>query len=219
MSYWSFSPKIKQNVYQNIFAQKCFSLVLMLACIFTVTGQAATIQPTHTILSLDYSNTDTTVGRTSQINTLPPGASNFITVGGGDVFYIFLVVNPGTMTFTATPTALSGFDVALYLSNGDAISDTGLGTGVFIGSDVGVEGEEDTFTVANLTPGLYYIGVDSFYSSGSQASPTRHQGEYTLTVTGTAVLGDPFAPVPEPSTWLTFGAGIAAIGLNRWRRA
>ena len=190
----------------------------MLACILPVTGQAATIQPTHTILSLDYSNTDTTVGKTSQINTLPPGASNFITVGGGDVFYIFLVVNPGTMTFTATPTALSGFDVALYLSNGDAISDTGLGPGVFIGSDVGVEGEEDSFTVANLNPGLYYIGVDSFYSSGSQASPNRHQGEYTLTVTGTAVLGDPFAPVPEPSTWLTFGAGIAAIGLNRWRR-
>ena len=178
-------------------------------------GHAATIQPIHTILSLDYSNTDTTIGKASQINTLPNGVSNFVTVGGGDVFYIFLVVNPGTMTFTATPAIGSGFDVALYLSNGDAIGPAGFGNGVFIGADLGIENEADTFTIANLNPGTYYVGVDSFYASGSVSSPNRHQGEYTLSVTGTAVLGDPFAPVPEPATWLTIGASFVVIGLNR----
>ena len=184
----------------------------MLVGVLATSGYAGTIQPTHTILSLNYSNTDTTVGKTSQINTLPSGVSNFVTVPGDDVFYLFLVVNPGTLTFTATPAVGSGFDVALYLSNGNAIGNTGLGTGVFVGSDAGNEGDADMFTIAKLNPGTCYDGVHSFYSTGSLNSPTRHQGEYTLTVTGTAALGDPFAPVPEPSTWLTIGAVVVRLG-------
>ena len=218
LSYRDFSPKIKLIVYQNILSLKCCRLALLLIVVLGGICQAATIQPSHTILSLNYSNTDTTVGKTSQVNSIPDLVSDYQTVAGGDVFYIFLVVNAGTMAFTATPAVGSGFDVAVYLSNGDAIENSGLASGVIDGSDAEFEGDADTFTISNLNPGTYYVGVDSFYSSGSAGSPNRHQGEYTLTVTGTAVLGDPFAPVPEPSTWLTIGAGVVAIGLNRWRR-
>ncbi len=200
---------------QNVFGLKCFRLALTLVIVLAAKGEAATIQPAHSILSLNYSNTDSTVGKTSQVSTLPALVSDFITVAGGDVFYVFFVLNPGTMTFTATPTVGSGFDVALYLSNSDLISNLGLASGALIGADAGLYDDPETFTFEILNPGKYYIGVDSFFSSGSASFPNRHQGEYTLTVTGTVVLGDPFAPVPEPSTWLMIGAGIVAIGLNR----
>jgi len=190
------------------------SIALLALCAFPALG--GTIQAAKTIHALNYSDTDTTVGRTSQVNNLPSGVSNFQTVAGPDVFYIFLVVNSGSMTFTVTPT-LRTFDVSIYLSSGKVILDdiinNKVATGVFIGADAGGLGDSETFTVNSIGPGLYLFGVDSFYAGDIENEPNRQQGAFSLTVSGTAELGDPIAPVPEPATSLMMAGGLV---FARW---
>jgi hypothetical protein len=156
--------------------------------------------------SLPFNDTGTTVGAVSDINAIKAGVSNYPTVDGPDVFYSFNVVTAGTMTFTVTPTGGTGYDTAIYLLQGAAV-----GANALIGKDAGVFNIAESFTTPSLTPGAYFFVVDSFYANGSAAQPNRMAGAYTLSVTGTAVLG----AVPEPGTPVLAASALAAVG---WRR-
>ena len=171
--------------------------------------QAASVDaaPGFFFATLPFSDTGTTIGAVSNINAIPSGVSNYTTVAGPDVFYTFNVVTPGTMTFTVTPTGQSGYDPAIYLLTGGT-----AGTNAFIGRDAGGSNAPETFTTQPLAAGTYYFVVDSFYSTGSGAQPSRHQGTYSLEVTGTAVLGP---NVPEPGS---AALGLTALAATSWRR-
>jgi hypothetical protein len=151
--------------------------------------------------TLPFNDTGTTVGAVSDINTLPAGVSNYTGVPGPDVFYSFRVVTPGILTFTLTPTGGTGYDPAIYLLTGGT-----AGTNAFIGKDAAVANLAETFTTASLPAGVYYFVVDSFYTT-----PAAGSGAYSLSVTGSAVLG----VVPEPGTTALAAAALGAVG---WRR-
>ena len=159
---------------------------------------------------LNFTDTGTTVGATSNINSLALNVNGlYTTAAGPDVFYRIDIVVGGTITFTLTPT--SNWDPSIYLTNSSlATSNPGLGAGS--GRDAGGAGAAESFTF-NLTPGTYFLAIDSFYSSTSALG----SGGYTLSVTGTAIN----AAVPEPTTvgLLAMGAVVGAGALWRRRRA
>ena len=166
--------------------------------------QAASVDaaPGFFFATLPFSDTGTTIGAVSDINTLPGGVSNFTQVAGPDVFYTFNVVTPGTMTFTLTPTGQTGYDPAIYLLTGGT-----TGNDATIGRDFNGFNAPDAFTTPSLAVGTYYFVVDSFYASGSASA-----GAYSLSVTGTALLG---SNVPEPGS---AALGLTALAATSWRR-
>ncbi len=157
--------------------------------------------------SLPFNDTGTTAGAVSDIDTIPQGISKFPTVGGPDVFYFFSVLTPGTLTFTVTPLGATGFDPAIYLLTGT----TANGANAFIGRDDGLANAQESFTTGILPVGLYTFAVDSFYNTGTVEFPNRMSGAYSLSVSGTAIIG----AVPEPSTGVL---AAAAAGAAIWRR-
>ncbi|MEP7336974.1 MAG: putative Ig domain-containing protein, partial [Acidobacteriota bacterium] len=140
--------------------------------------------PGTSIASLPFSDSDTTVGANNTVAAIPGGCSTYTTVQGPDKIYTFNVVTAGSLTVTATPSG-GTYDLATYLisscpgGTGNAVS-----SGCIKGADVVNTNTVETFTVSNLALGTYYLYVDSFYSSGGKSS-----GPYSLSVTGTAVLG------------------------------
>lgn len=182
---------------------------------FTAPAHAALLggdtPATATVLSsLNFTDTGTTVGADNTINTLPAGVSTYTTVAGPDVFYRFFVVTGGSVTFSLLPQ--SGYDAAIYL-----LKDGTLGTNAIIGRDSAFSGGNESFTTTLVAGSTYYFAVDSFYGS----SNSLRQGAYTLSVTSTAVVGQPPASVPEPGTLGLLGAaalGLAGSGLSSgWR--
>ncbi len=151
--------------------------------------------PGAPILALPLSDTGTTVGGNNTVTTLPAGCSNYTAVAGPDKIYRLEVVTAGSLTATVTPNAGSGYDAAIYLL-GDAVFACPAGTGnvapagsCVAGADANLANLAETITVGSISPGVYHLYVDSFYSAGSGSNPNRHHGPFTLEVSGTAVLG------------------------------
>jgi hypothetical protein len=141
--------------------------------------------PGATITSLPFSDSDTTTGANNTVTAIPGGCSTYTTVAGPDKIYTFSVVTAGSLTVTATPSG-GTYDLAAYLiSSCPGGTGNSVGSGCIMGADVVNTNTVETFTVANLAPGTYYLYIDSFYSSGTKSS-----GPYSLSVTGTAVLGE-----------------------------
>jgi hypothetical protein len=172
-------------------------------------AQAASIDaaPGFFFSSLPFNDTGTTVGAVSDFNSIPAGISKYTTVNGPDVFYLFSVLTPGTMTFTVTPLGGTGFDPAIYLMAGLS----GTSANAFIGKDEGLGNIQESFTTGVLPIGVYIFAIDSFYNTGTVEQPNRMSGAYSLSVSGTALLG----AVPEPSAP---AMALAAAGAVGWRR-
>lgn len=171
------------------------------------TAGAASIDaaPGFFFSTLPFSDTGTSVGSVSDISTINGGiGSSYTQVSGPDVFYSFTVATAGTLTFTVTPQP--GYDTAIYLLAGGS-----AGSNAIRASDGASFGSAEVLTSPLLQPGDYFFVVDSFYSSGSAAQPSRHQGTYSLTVAGSAALA---SNVPEPG----MGAVGVAAGLALWQR-
>jgi hypothetical protein len=140
--------------------------------------------PGTSITSLPFSDSDTTSGANNTVSAIPGGCSTYMTVAGPDKIYTFNVVTAGSLTVTATPSG-GTYDLAAYLiSSCPGGTGNTIGSGCIMGADVVNTNTVETFTVANLAPGTYYLYIDSFYSTGGKSS-----GPYSLSVTGTAILG------------------------------
>lgn len=67
--------------------------------------------------------------------------------------------------------------------------------------------------VTNLTAGLQYTFVITGFNDSEY-------GAYTFTIGGPGnIIPGPVAAVPEPSTWLMLGLGLAAVGYAARRKA
>lgn len=129
------------------------------------------------ISSLPFFDTGTTVGARDDASALPATCSTYASVAGPDVVYSLVLGAGNDLTFSVTPEA--GYDVAIHLLStcDDALS-------CVSGSDTGLVGMTEGFTVSGLADGTYVFYVDSFYATGSESRPTRHQGAFGLSVTG-----------------------------------
>lgn len=106
------------------------------------------------------------------------------------------------MTFRVTPTGATGYDPSLYLLTGGT-----TGANAIRGRDAAVANLAEELTNIPVSPGTYYLVIDSFYSSGAASA-----GTYTLDVTGTGVV---LGPVPEPGSSIL---GLTALSGVLWRR-
>jgi hypothetical protein len=84
----------------------------------------------------------------------------------------------------------------------------------------------DTLNGLNLTPGetldfestiTLYADPADFDSIGSSTDGLL-LSELDLSASD-ILVGDDAVPTPEPGTWLLLGAGLASLGLLRWRAA
>jgi hypothetical protein len=97
---------------------------------------------------------------------------------GPDRIYSFTVAAGNSLTFQVTPAAT--YDVDIYL-----LGTCGSGSTCVIERDTGIEGQPETLGPVALSPGTYYLYVDSVYPLDDKLG----SGTYTLSVTGT--LGIP----------------------------
>jgi hypothetical protein len=155
-------------------------------------------------------DTGTTVGATNNVADVPLGCNGIFTgVAGPDVFYEIPVGPANNFAITVTPSA--GYDTSIYL-----LSTCGDGTtcAMGLGADDNPEGQPETITVNGLTPGTYFLGIDSFYA----ASDSRGSGTYSVQITGT-IGASPTTVTVTPSVSqtvfgqsVTFTAVVASAG-------
>ncbi|MBS0659618.1 MAG: PEP-CTERM sorting domain-containing protein [Verrucomicrobia bacterium] len=159
---------------------------------------------------LSYSDTGTTLGANNTVNSLLANVNGLYSqVAGPDVFYILQIAVGGTLTFTVDPTG-ANWDTSIYVTNSLA---TAANPGIGAGSGADSFGSNGTESVTvNVTPGTYYLVIDSFYASGALSA-----GTYSMTLTGTAIAGT-VAAVPEPGTVLGGLAAVGTLGGAVWRR-
>jgi hypothetical protein len=139
-----------------------------------------------------FSDTGTTVGADNTVGQVNAGCSDYSTVAGPDVIYRFdyagIIPNPPPFSALVSPAA--GYDVAVYLLAASGGCPVGTGNSVtncVMGADAqGAGGTEFVggFQDGPLPLGIYYLFIDSFYSTGTAALPNRHQGTYSLQVGG-----------------------------------
>ena len=182
----------------------------MFAAVTAPAAQAAggETPATATVISnIVFSDSGTTVGFANNIGTLPSGiGSPYTSVAGPDVFYTFTVATGGTINITVTPSG--GYDMAFYL-----LKDGQLGSNAVQARDsVGSGGAETMSGFALVGGSTYYLGIDSFYLTG-----TLSAGTYSLAISGTAVLGSG-AAAPEPGTFGLAALGAGALLLKRRNR-
>lgn len=158
---------------------------------------------------LSYMDTGTTLGANNTINSLLANVNGVYTqVAGPDVFYRLDIAVGGTITFALDPTG-ANWDPSIYITTSmDGASNPGAGAGS--GDDNGGSNVTESVTF-NLTPGTYYLVIDSFYGSGALSA-----GTYTMNLSGTAIVG--VAAVPEPGTVVGGIAAVGALGGAVWRR-
>lgn len=151
--------------------------------------------PGTDVSALPFNDSGTTIGGDNTVNAIPLACNGSYTqVAGADKIYQLVVSAPGSLTVTVTPS--SGYDTSIYLLDG-GVSACPAGTanvissGCVAGSDSATANGAETFTVPVLAAGTYHLFVDSFYTA-TGANAGRH-GPFTLSITGTAVVG-----VPDP---------------------
>lgn len=156
--------------------------------------------------SVPYSDSGDTTGAPNTIATVPLACNgNYTTVAGPDHVYSLEVGPNNDLTFSLT-TSSSTYDPSIYL-----VSDCSDGNSCVVGADdcfgASTGGNpcgsvsDESFSVSDLTPGIYHFYVDSFYAA---ASPNG-SGPYALDVTGT--LGDLLRSIGGTVTGLQ-GSGL-----------
>lgn len=191
-------------------ASKALGITASLMGAVAGNAEAASVDaaPGFFFSTLPFNDNGTTVGANNDISLLPEGVSDYTRVEGPDVFYSFVVVTPGTMTFTVTPTDGPewGYDPAIYLLTGGT-----TGPNAFIGKDANSYNAPESLTTPILAAGTYYFVIDSFYSTRNASQSNWMHGAYALSISGTAELG----AIPEPGI-PALGATVA--GIAAWRR-
>lgn len=141
------------------------------------------------IASLPYTDMATTVGATSDINTVPAACNgSYTTVNGPDVIYsVTMGAPPNNITFSLDPTG-TDWDPSIYILTTCGTSTTCTAGR---GADAGGANGTETVTMTNVPAGTYFFYVDSFYQPANGLS----QGTYTLNVTGNLGTVPPAAPV------------------------
>ena len=127
------------------------------------------------ITSLPFNDTGDTTGHTDDHSTLTVAcsAAAYITVAGPDLVYSLTLGTGNDLTILVSPAL--GYDTSLYVYEGCGATESCV-TGV----DSAIEGEIEQLTLSGLTPGTYYLYVDSFYDS----SDSRNAGPYSISITG-----------------------------------
>ena len=136
----------------------------------------------------DFTDTGTTIGATSTVDTLQPGCSDYIQVFGPDVVYTFdlgpVGARAATLAITVTPTGGTGYDTAIYtLSTAGTGCPSGTGstvTNCVNGADAATGNGAETISDAEtdaMAAGTYFLFVDSFYTSAPKTA-----GSYNLTM-------------------------------------
>jgi hypothetical protein len=97
---------------------------------------------------------------------------------GPDRIYSVTVAAGNSLTFQVTPAAT--YDVDVYL-----LGTCSTGSSCVSESDTGIEGQSETLGPITLTPGTYYLYIDSVYPIDDKLG----SGTYSLSVTGN--LGTP----------------------------
>jgi hypothetical protein len=97
---------------------------------------------------------------------------------GPDLIYSITVSAGNSLTFQVTPAAT--YDVDIYL-----LGTCGSGSTCVIERDTGIEGQPETLGPVALSPGTYYVYIDSVYPIDDKLG----SGTYTLSVTGTLGSG------------------------------
>jgi hypothetical protein len=132
------------------------------------------------IASVPYNDSGTTSNATDD-----PVFLNSTCAGGGagsregpDRIYSLTVGAGNSLTFQVTPAAT--YDVDVYL-----LGTCSAGISCVIEKDTGIEGQSETLGPITLSPGTYYLYIDSIYPIDDKLG----SGTYSLSVTGS--LGTP----------------------------
>jgi len=141
-------------------------------------------------LPLPFQDSGDTTGAVNDVNEIPATcASGYQPAYGPDHVYAFEVVSGNSLTFTVTTTSTT-YDPMIYVVG--ACNDGATCVSGAFADDCGSValpqpgcGGAATESIGPITlpVGVYYLYVDSAFSTVTQ--PTQAQGPYELTVTGT----------------------------------
>ena len=138
------------------------------------------------ISAVPYNDTGDTTGATDNVRLT--GCAGLLSQEGPDHIYQFNVFAGNSLTFTLTPGS-ADYDISMYVRSGCLPT-----SGECVASrDVAKGGQAETLSVSGLSPGTYFLYIDSPLS-GDKEGPGN--GPYSLSVTGT--LG-----VPNPASFYT----------------
>ena len=148
--------------------------------ITTLDGGANCTAP-PAIATLPFNDTGTTSGKGNDssgfLKSSCTDLMGVVSRPGPDVVYQFTIVGFGnSLTFSVTPGNVD-YDPAIYVLQNCLQLNTCVG-----GADSHFNGQAETLTVSNLSPGTYFFGIDSMVDPVED--PLSASGPYTLAVTG-----------------------------------
>jgi hypothetical protein len=135
------------------------------------------------IISLPFSDTGDTTGATDDVSDVPTCANPLLVPSdpGPDHIYSFTVSTGNNLSITVGNT--SPYDTSIYV-----LSTCGNPATCVAYSDTIPGNPPETIALSGLSPGTYFLYIDSFYSAnpgGPHFDPARAQGPYSISVTGT----------------------------------
>jgi hypothetical protein len=150
-----------------------------MSALSTAAGGDTCASPT-VIASVPYNDSGDTSTATNQLLILGSACagSGAGSREGPDSIYSVTVATGNSLTFQVTPSA--SYDVDIYL-----LGTCGSGSTCVLERDTGIEGQPETLGPATLSPGTYYLYIDSVYPIEDKLG----SGTYSLSVTGTLGSG------------------------------
>lgn len=159
----------------------------------------------------------------TMLDTGAPGCRAGLANGGTDCGYNVQTVS-GTTVYSEMATM---YYVSLDLkadrnADGTPRSDWGIfGNGTFNGTDTNTFGQRDVGLIDNLQAYMYWSVGDISSNTGAwyfgPVDGRQSTAHKFMLFNAWAVRDGDVAAVPEPSTALLFGLGMALLGVIRWR--